>query len=324
MKPTTNAPFPGARLLAMAAAAAIAPAAVTAQSTASPDVTVRQEPGKTVYWITPGPRELSERVFGTPSDPKGTLMPKVAAAEQMVADGKAPPTVPQLLKDLPILVAAPEKMRTTTDDGRYMFDAPTPFSDKGRIIAGSFEAVYHDNVAGDPPGPPGKTDDRAEMEASFTDPDGNEYRVVLDHLVKPPFPGYETDGGVMLDDFHHGATGTGSPLMAQVWTTAALWGIADVYINGELAEPNRVMHMMTTEVVRDNDYELPTDEELPLAPDEWLVGGQPHHTHMIVLPITTEGGNGPEFKPLETAFTLPNGKPQPFMHIMFEQDTIVR
>ena len=318
-----------ARILAVGAAlglaaAASAPTLAKAHSDSLPDVTVKQEAGKTVYWVLPGPRRLSERVFGTPENPKATLMPKIAEAKKMAEAGKAPPTVPQLLKDLPILVAAPEKMRKTTEDGRYMFAAPTPFSDKGRIISGSFEAEYWDNAAGDPPGPPGKTDDKAVMEANFTDPAGNEYRVVLDHVVKPPFPGYETDGGVLLDGYHHGQTGTGSPLMPQVWTSAALWGIGDVYMNGELIEPKRVMHMMTTEAVRDNQYRLATDEEMPLAPDDWLVGGQPHHTHLIVLPITTAGGKGPEFKPLKTGFTLPNGMAQPFMHIMYEEDTIVR
>lgn len=307
---------------ALALVVPMALAQATAHEDEPPSVSVRQDPGKVVYWVTPGPRELSKRVFGTPEEPRGTLGPKIAEAKKMVADGKAPPTMPQLLMDLPILVAAPEKMRKVAEGGTYMFAAPTPFSDKGRIISGSFEASYWDNEAVDPPGPPGKTTDKAKMEATFTDPSGNDYRVVLDHVVKPPFPGYETGGGVLLDGYHHGETGTGSPLMPQVWTIAAFWGIGDVYMNGELIEPKRVMHMMTSEVVRDKQYRLATDEEMPLSPDNWLVGGQPHHTHLIVLPVTTAGGKGPEFKPLKTGFKLPNGMPQPFMHVMYEQDTI--
>jgi hypothetical protein len=126
----------------------------------------------------------------------------------------------------------------------------------------------------------------------------------------------------MIDSYHHGLTGTGSPLMPKVRTYAAFWGMGDVYIDGALADENAVMHMMTTEVVRDRDYHLALNSEMPLPKDRWLVSGQPHHTHLIVLPVKAVHGQGPVFQPLKTAFMLPNGKPQPFMHIMFEQDSL--
>lgn len=290
----------------------------------APDVTIHQTSGKVVYWVLPGPRELGEEVFGTTEEPRMTLAPRLEEAKQMVADGKAPATVPELLEKLPILVGVPEKARQTDEQGRTWLKQPNPFSDQARIVQGEFQASYWDETAEDPPGPPGKTPDRATMEARFQDPAGNDYRVVLDHVVKPPFPGYETGGGVLLDGVHHGTTGTGSPLMPQVWTVAAFWGVGDVYVNGERTQPGRVMHMMTTEVVRDKDYELALQAELPLTPDEWHVKGQSHHTHLVVLPVKAVKGKGPMFEPLETAFELPNGKPQPFMHIMFEQDEIDR
>jgi len=289
-----------------------------------PDRVVKQDSGNVVYWVMPGPRELSPEVFGTPDNPKMRLKPKVREAQGMVAAGKAPPSVPKLLKDLPILVGVPVKARTTMDDGRtQVLKQPTPFSDDGLIVSGNFEAKFWDEVNKDTPGKPGDTPDQAKMTAEFTDPQGNEYKVVLDHVVKPPFPGYETDGGVMLSDYHHGGTGTGSPLMPQVWTLGAFWGVGEVHVNGELRSKKRVMHLMTSETVRDNDYHLALQEEMPLSPDEWLVKGQPHHTHLIVMPIQATK-KGPKFKPLETAFKLGGGKKQPFMHIMFEQDTVVK
>lgn len=291
--------------------------------TQAPDRIVKQDPGQVTYWVMPGPRRLSPEVFGTADNPKMTLKPKLKAAQQAVEAGKMPPSVPQLLKDLPILVAVPEKARSPTGDGGMALKHPTPFSDKGRIIKGNFEAKFWDEVNADTPGKPGQTPDKARMTAEFTDPQGNDYRVVLDHVVKPPFPGYETDGGVLLSDYHHGATGTGSPLMPQVWTIGAFWGVGDVYINGELRQKKRVMHLMTSEIVRDNDYHLAQQEEMPLSPDEWLVKGQPHHTHLIVLPVKATK-KGPVFDPAPTAFELPNGKNQPFMHVMFEQDTVVK
>jgi len=177
-------------------------------------------------------------------------------------------------------------------------------------------------VTADPPGPPGKTPDTATFEAEFTDPAGNDYRLVLDHVVKPPFPGYETEGGVMIDSTHHGDTGTGTPLMPEVETLAAFWGVGELFVNGELVQPAQVFHVMTTEVVRNTDYELVHEEDLPLPPSERHVRGQEHHTHLMVLPVTPVPGEGPTFEPVKTAFELPNGKPQPFLHIMFEQDTV--
>lgn len=318
-----------ARILAVGAAlglaaAASAPTLAKAHSDSPPDVTVKQEAGKTVYWVTPGPVALDPRVFGTPDNPKRPFSEIMAEAKQMVADGKAPPTLPQLVMDAPILFGAPDKGRKVTADGRYMFAAPTPFGNDGRIVQGSFEAEYWDNVAEDPPGPPGKTDDKAKMEATFSDPAGNEYRVVLDHVVKPPFPGYETGGGVVTDRYLHGATGDGTPLMPQMWTVGAFWGIADLYMNGELIDDSRVIHMMTTEVVRDKNYNLVQEQDLPVQPDDRLVAGQPHHTHLILPPVSPRGGKGPQFSPTPNGFELPNGKKQPFIHIMYEEDTIVR
>jgi len=293
------------------------------QAQDNPTLTVKQEPGKTVYWVLPGPRRLSEATFGTEKNPKMTLAPKLKKAKQMAEEGKLPPTVPQLLQDMPTLVGVPEKARKKGPDGNLWLMQPNGFSDKGRAVRGSFTSKLWDNVEDDPPGPPGKTIDKATMTAEFTDPQGNEYRVELDHVVKPPFPGYETGGGVVIDTKLHGTTGTGTPLMPEIDTIAAWWGVGDVHINGELKEKGRVMHLMTTEVVRKTDYSLATQEELPLSPDKRFLPQQEHHTHLFVLPIKATG-KGPVFDPAPTAFELPNGKMQPFMHVMFEEDTVVR
>ena len=288
-----------------------------------PDRVVKQDKGKVTYWIEPGPRKLGEEVFGTPENPKMTLKPKLKKAKMWAKEGKVPPSVPKLLQDLPTLVAVPEKARSEAPDGGRILKAPTPFSDDGAIIQGTFRSELYDEVHTDPPGKPGKTPDSATLEAEFTDPDGNEYRMVLDHVVKPPFPGYKTQGGVMLDDYLHGTTGIGTPLMPQVWTIAAWWGVGELYINGEMVDNHRVMHLMTTEVVRDNNYKLAQEEDMPLPPERWLVKGQPHHTHIIMPPVKGTK-KGPVFDPVPTQYELPNGKNQPFIHVMFEQDTVVR
>lgn len=77
---------------------------------------------------------------------------------------------------------------------------------------------------------------------------------------------------------------------------------------------------MTTEMVRKTDYSLAFTPELPLAEDSAYLG-HPHHTHGILPPVKmTE--DGPQFDPVPTQFELPNGETQPFIHVMYDRDTI--
>ncbi|MEX0383474.1 hypothetical protein V6X02_09120 [Spiribacter sp. 1M153] len=281
-------------------------------------VEVSQPAGRVVYWVLPGQRDLAAATFGTPESPKARLEPKMNA----VLEGKAPPAMPETLKNAPFMVGIPEAARSVTADGDYVFEKPNAFSDKARIISGEFASSMSDVVREDPAGPPAKTPDSAEFEATFTGPGGHQYRVVLDHVVKPPFPGYETQGGVFTDGYLHGDTGTGTPLMPKQYTHAAWWGLGELYIDGEKIDDHRVMHLMTTEVVRDRDYSLVHTEDLPLEPEERHIPDQAHHTHLMLPPLRGVPGKGPVFDPLPTAYELPNGQSQPFLHIMFEQDEL--
>jgi len=323
-----NGPMPERRFATALFAAGLALAVGGQASAADSDVAKGENPfritevsqgsGNVVYWVLPGPRELGEVSFGIPEDPKALFKPKLEAARQ----AKGPPAVPDTLNKNPLLVGVPEKARSVTEDGRYMLDQPTPFSNKARIISGQFETRVKDVVREDPPGKPGKTPDTADFEAEFTDPAGHEYRVVLDHVVKPPLPGYETQGGVFTEAMMHGDTGTGTPLMPKQYAFAAWWGLGNLYINGEQVDDQRMMHLMTTEVVRDRDYNLAHSEDLPLGPDERHIRDQEHHTHLMMPPVRGVPGKGPVFDPVPTAFELPNGEKQPFLHIMFEQDEL--
>ena len=275
---------------------------------------VEQPEGRVVYWVLPGPRRIDPAVFGTPQHPEMT-------GEEAPAQARGP--VKELLQKLPILTGLPLKLRAPTPDGSGYTQTtiPTPFGDRGRIVSGRLAVTYLDRQRGDKPGPPAATEDDVKLELAFTDPQGHRYEVRLLHVVMPPIPGYETDGGVLLDGFHHGKTGTGTPLMPKVYTYGAFWGLADLYIDGKLADRRKMTHCMTTNTVRDPNYRLVFEAEEPLPPER-TIAGQIHHTHCIVLPVTGTP-EGPVFEPLHTAFTLPNGETQPFIHIMFEQDEIV-
>lgn len=277
-----------------------------------------QQSGKTVYWVLPGPRQLSERVFGTPGNPKRTLEEKLAQVDK--------PPIRQVLKDLPFLVAAPLEARATNEAGtRFtMLKAPTLASNKARPLppdqSGHFRTTLLDRVPRDQQGPPGDTPDEVTLDTQFHDPAGNSYRLEFDHVIQPPFPGYRTQGGVFIDGWLHGATGTGTPLMPKMYTRGAWWGAVHLHVNGEKVG-TRVAHLMTTDVVRNRDYELALDEDMPLDAEERHVPDQAHHTHLVVIPIKPTP-QGPVFEPVPTAFELPNGKKQPFIHMMFEEDTI--
>ncbi len=278
------------------------------------DVTVKQEPGKIVYWVLPGPRRLSEQLFGTPQYPRQTGELNLEQADGLVKD---------LFRDFPIIAGVPLSLRVTNEDGTAFTETtrPTPVSDQGRIVTGQFEITYKDRQPYDLPGEPTATSDKVDITISFTDPAGNEYQLEVRSLYQPPFPNFESGGGVITDAWLHGSTGNDSPLFPKIFTYGAFWGIGDVIINGQLVDEDKWIHFMTTQTVRDRDYRLAIGEELPLRPDE-TIAGQIHHTHVVVRPIKITP-EGPVYDPVKTAFTLPNGEKQPFIHIMFEQDTLV-
>lgn len=292
------------------------------------EVVVRQEPGETFYWVKPGERRLSPHVFGTPEAPRfGSDLLEARIEEAKELPEPLGDAIPQLLEDVPPLVAAPEAAREPIDDeesiAHEVFTEPTLYSDEAEVTDGEFEVTYRDRQPYDLTGPPGETTDTVELDTRFTDPAGNEYELDVDHVIQPPIPGYETAGGVMTDAWHHGQTGTGSPLMPKAYAYGAFWGVGDVIVDGEVATEDgfRVMHFMTTQTVRDERYRLALDEELPLAPEN-TIAGQVHHTHGVILPIKPTP-EGPVHAPVPTAFELPNGETQPFIHAMWEQEELV-
>ncbi|SEV82922.1 hypothetical protein [Natrinema salifodinae] len=286
-------------------------------------LTARQEPGNAFYWVLPGERPLSPTVFGTAENPRhGTehLQARIDQAKEFPSP--LDEAIPQLLEDLPFLVAAPDEAREPIEESdgesiaQQRLAEPTPYSNDAEVTSGAFEVTYEDRRPYDLPGEPGDTPETIEFDAQFTDPAGNEYELEHDHVVQPPIPGYETGGGVLTDGLLHGVTGTGSPLFPKVYTYGASWGVGNVHIDGELATEDgfRVIHFMTTQTVRDERYRMVLDEEMPLEP-ETTIAGQSHHTHGVVLPIRPTP-EGPEYAPVPTAFELPNGEPQPFIHAM--------
>ena len=252
-----------------------------AQAQSQKEVTLRQAAGEDVRWILPGPRRLDPEIFGTPDNPLGF--------EENIG--------------------VPVKARLLNDNGTAFTTTagPTPMSDRHVRITGAFQARLRDHTRVDTRA----SQDSAEGEFSFTDPSGSiQYRVVLKKLLNVG-PVHRFFGGVLVDGFHHGKTSFGTRLVPTTYTYGALWGVADLYVNGEKVSDNRIIHMMATEKLRsfDNDgYRLLFDSELP---------HKGVHLH-LVLPNTIITPQGPRPQSVPTGFMLPNGVEQPFLYIMFE------
>lgn len=302
-------------------------------------LTVKQDPGKIFYWVLPGHREIDPKVFGTPPNLNEDVLleTKIERAKELVEQGKMPHTVPELLKNLPPLVGLPKAWWDEGNDkivkknDKYILQQHTFFPDMSIPVIGggekqnSFKLTYIDRTAEDRPGLPVDTEDEIELDMEFHDPDGNKYELDIFHVLMPPLPGYDTRGGVMIDNWHHGETGTGSPLMPKVYNYGAYWAIGRLSING--GPPMiRITHGMTTEVVRDKNYALATTEELPLAPENRINPKKSHHTHIVVVPVKPTA-DGPVYAPFKTAYTVPmgplKGKKQPYIHLMWEDEDIV-
>jgi len=302
-------------------------------------LTVKQDPGKVYYWVLPGHREIDPAVFGTPGDlnPDLLLKNKLKQARRQVEAGEMPGTVPGLLKKLPALVGLPEKWwsedsdKIVEKDGKHILTQHTFFPDMGIPVPTRgdkenwFELTYIDRTSTDQPGMPVNTEDEVQLDMEFHDPAGNAYDLEIFSVIMPPLPGYDTRGGVMIDHWHHGKTGTGSPLMPKVYNHGAFWAIARLSVN-DGPPMVRVAHGMTTEVVRDKNYALATTSELPLKPENRINPAVGHHTHIVVVPIKPTA-DGPVHAPFKTAYTVPTGplkgKKQPYIHLMWEDETIV-
>lgn len=312
---------------------------LVAQKRGRPEVKVktRQRPGNRVHWILPGPRRLDPQVFGTPTT--GPSSPQLsddwiahqvwrltqedrAAADLLTGGDDHPP--------FPVPVGWPEKLRGTNASGDQYTKTkmPLPFSDRAvgsdanDSLDGELRVTYRDRrgFEGD-----GSRRDAVDLDIWFTDPAGNRYTLDIEHLER--HDGAHLHGrGVMTGVYMHGTTGIGTPLMPTQFAFGSFWAIGSLSINGnEPVDQNteRVIHIMTTQTVRTEDYTLAFDRDLPLGvdgnPDPYR--GEETHTHVFVPPVR-ETEDGPLKIPVQTAFELPNGTRQPFIHFMFDEDNV--
>ncbi len=223
-------------------------------------------------WQYPDRRALDPALFGTPDAPLNIDL-------------------------LPL-----ENRLTTADGSAYTtIRNPAMFSNNIEMIEGSFAMQIRDLTARDSP----DSRDEIAMEAEFAAPDGRMIRVVMDRVI-PVGPDHPFFGGVGTDVLMHGATGIGTPLVAREFSYITAWGVGDIYIDGEMADQGRVVHVMVSERTRDEEYMAGFDVAMPDALE----------IHLALPPVRVSPG-GPQPSPVPTGVMLPNGAEQPFIHVNF-------
>ena len=238
--------------------------------------------GGGVYVALPAHRELDQDVFGSPE-------------------------LPRAFGGTPGVNGLPPAAREA-ENGRFTQARPlTPFGDRFLTLSGAQLDITLDDVTAFD----GATSrDEVQFRARWEDQDGNSYEVRCCAQVATHGVEYPTFGGVVTNHLMHGSTRVGSALMPTEYVYAAFWGMGQVRKNGEVLQSPRLVHGMLTEYVRTAGYELAEDEDVtPTA----------RHFHLMVPPFMPDMDAG-RFRedPVQTGFSLQNGQPLPFWHVMFE------
>ncbi len=219
---------------------------------------------------------------------------------QLDPDVFGTPVMPRAFGGPPIAEGVPPMLRGQKNGAYTTTTKKTPFGDKyttlkdGQLSLQSTDATATDAAV---------TNDAVHMTASWKDAKGNTYSVKCDKVM--PFGSdHPTFGGVVTNTLMHGFTRIGTPLEPTQFAYYAFWGKGDISKNGKLLDRGRLIHGMLTEDVRTKGYQLATDSQV--NPNKVMF-------HLIVPPMK----NGKK-DPVKTGFTLPNGKPLPFWHVMFQ------
>lgn len=273
---------------------------------------VQQTSGE-VHWVIPAQRALGIPEFGTPGNPRNWA--------DVPSD--ADPAVAVALARYPTLIGVPLALRGNSPDLLRWTETliDVPYGGPLVPVTGELRVVADDRILEDPPGPSDATPDQASATATFTDPLGHDYRIELRQVIAPPFPGWDSAGGVLHAEPIHGVTGTGSPLMPEAFAWLAVFGLGDVYVDGVLTNSNMLVAIETIETVRDRDGRLVQTPELPLEDDD-TIAGQAYHTHLFVFPIRFSGDE-PVYDAVSTRMALAGGDLQDVVHVIYERPVLV-
>ena len=106
--------------------------------------------------------------------------------------------------------------------------------------------------------------DRVDLRASVTHPDGTVYEVIAtDPMIDDPRGRFGTWWGVGLDEWHHGRSGIGTPLLPATRSEVAVFALGELRADGETVAHGIPIHAMT---MQDGGLELDVgDPEAPIV-----------------------------------------------------------
>lgn len=213
---------------------------------------------------------------------------------------------PRAFGGTPGINGLPPKARNSSSGQWTTSKSMTPFGDEAVVMGnGRLEIQATDVTAIDA----ATTDDEVKFRASWQDEEGNTYAVECCEMLATHGVEYPTFGGVVTNHILHGSSRIGTALMPTEYTYFAFWGMGRVLKNGEVQQAPRLVHGMLTEYVRGEGYELMDDAGV--TPTR-------KHFHLMVPPMMPQPEEGRfHHSNVKTGFTLPNGKPLPFWHVMF-------
>jgi len=237
--------------------------------------------GGGVFVALPDKRELDPAVFGTPE-------------------------MPRAFAGTPGVTGVPLEARGVREGAYTRMKQVSPFGDQYAVMRdGKLELEAVDATATDA----AVSEDQVRLTARWQDNQGNTYSVRCCAKLATHGLEFPTFGGVMTNHILHGSSRIGTPLMPTEYAYLAFWGMGEVRKNGEVTDKPRLIHGMLTEYVRTEGYELGFDKDV--TPTK-------QHFHLMVAPVKPLMGEGRfEHAAVKTGFTLPNGKPLPFWHVMF-------
>ncbi len=211
------------------------------------------------------------------------------------------------------LVGIPMDMRKHASNEYTIVDHATPFSDWSEAGVGDVRMKVVDQTAIDGQ----TTKDVVEFEATFEAPDkSHSYRVVAEKAL-PHGKFFPTFGGVVTDHLLHGATGIGTRLMPTEYVFLAFWAKGKLYVDGKLVNDNHIVHVMVSEFVRKDHYQLGFESDVGGG---GMFSKYEQVLHLMVPPYRV-GPKGPEKSPLKTGY-LPF--PQVKKHMMQTKKRIMQ
>ncbi|MCF8232644.1 MAG: T9SS type A sorting domain-containing protein [Bacteroidales bacterium] len=180
----------------------------------------------------------------------------------------------------------------------------TPFSDSTTLTTGEYSLQVEDVNDVDSPD---SEDAVTSVNITFTASNGQQLLIDDIHIIhKPADQGDHTFfGGVGFNKIMHGNTGIGVPLMPKLMSYITLWGKTDLKDaeTDTVVAADRLIHIMTSTDVRNEDKELLTSTEV----DSSDYNIRKAHTHVILPPKNMADESDP----------VP-GTDHGFIHMMWE------